>query len=108
MTVSANRLLTENSIMYVLCVLKCVYLPCTLMTRILDSNTRVRTSFPCMKALSSYKLAAEDFESAKMLKLNDPNFSINYRNINNVAYIEIDNEPDTIEEFMPIFPSFDV
>jgi hypothetical protein len=53
-------------------------------------------------------LAAEDFEFAKMLKLDDPNFSINYRKINDIAYIEIDDEPDTLEAFMPIFPSFDV
>lgn len=60
------------------------------------------------KAQSHYPLAANDFECAKILKLDDPNFSINYRKINAIAYIEIDNEPDTVEEFMPIFPSYGV
>ena len=61
-----------------------------------------------LQALSNYQKAAADFETAKLLKLDDPNFSINYRKINDIAYIEIDNEPDTLEEFSPIFPSFDI
>mmetsp|Transcript_7616 Transcript_7616/g.12820 ORF Transcript_7616/g.12820 Transcript_7616/m.12820 type:complete len:654 (+) Transcript_7616:383-2344(+) len=60
------------------------------------------------KAMSNYQKAAADFETAKLLKLDDPNFSINYRKINDIAYIEIDDEPDVLEEFSPIFPSFDV
>lgn len=60
------------------------------------------------KALGQYSAAAEDFESAKLIKCDDPNFSINYRQINDVAFIEIVGEPDTVEPFPPIFPSFDV
>ena len=60
------------------------------------------------QAVLNYEEAANDFESAKMLKIDDPNFSINYRKINDIAYIEIDNEPDTTQDFTPIFPSFDM
>lgn len=58
------------------------------------------------KALQQYDLAANDFETAKLLKSDNPNFSINYRSINNVEYIEIDTEPDLIEPFAPLIPLY--
>jgi hypothetical protein len=40
------------------------------------------------------------------MKFDDPNFSINYRSINNVEYIEIDTEPDLVEPFAPLMPVY--
>jgi hypothetical protein len=39
------------------------------------------------------------------LKGDDPNFSINYRGINNIEYIEIKMEPDVVEAFMALVPN---
>jgi hypothetical protein len=51
-------------------------------------------------------LAANDFETAKILQHDNPNFSINYRSINHVEYIEIETEPDLIEPFAPLMPLY--
>lgn len=38
------------------------------------------------------------------MKVDDPNFSINYRSINHVEYIEIRTEPDATAPFVPLVP----
>jgi len=54
--------------------------------------------------LGKYDLAALDFESAKALRYNDPNFSIQYKLIRDVEYMELDSEPDVIEPFPTLLP----
>mmetsp|Transcript_15322 Transcript_15322/g.13857 ORF Transcript_15322/g.13857 Transcript_15322/m.13857 type:complete len:121 (+) Transcript_15322:1-363(+) len=56
------------------------------------------------KALRQYRLAGNDFEIAKNIEINNPNFSIDYKNIGMIDYIEIDNEPDFIEQFPVLLP----
>ncbi|CAE7530107.1 unnamed protein product, partial [Symbiodinium microadriaticum] len=64
------------------------------------SNTELQQS----EALLKFDNAADDFETAKRMKTDDPNFSINYRSINHVQYIEIRTEPDTVAPFVPLVP----
>ena len=52
--------------------------------------------------MKQFDLAGIDFETAKRLRPNDPNFSIDYKNVNNIDYIVVRTEPDTVEPFMPI------
>jgi hypothetical protein len=58
------------------------------------------------QAVQRYDLAANDFETAKLLKPDNPNFSLNYRSINNVEYIEIETEPDLVQPFAPLMPVY--
>lgn len=51
------------------------------------------------KAIRLYHEAASDFETAKALKPNDPNFSIIYKKVQNVEYVALDSEPDLMEKF---------
>lgn len=56
------------------------------------------------KALGKYELAALDFELAKELRFDDPNFSIQYKLIRDVDYMELDSEPDLVEPFPTLLP----
>mmetsp|Transcript_4032 Transcript_4032/g.4125 ORF Transcript_4032/g.4125 Transcript_4032/m.4125 type:complete len:852 (-) Transcript_4032:143-2698(-) len=56
------------------------------------------------KALGQYENAAKDFELAKSLRFDDPNFSIRYRLIHEVDYMEIESDPDLMEPFPSLLP----
>ena len=51
------------------------------------------------KALSRYELAGGDFEAAKRMRKEDPNFAVDYKKSHLVEYIELLSEPDIIESF---------
>ncbi len=44
-------------------------------------------------------LAANDFETAKRLMAGDPNFSVAYRSILNVDFVEVSSDPDLLVDF---------
>jgi hypothetical protein len=54
------------------------------------------------KSINDYDAAGNDFETAKRLKIKDPNFSIEYKNISNCEYMEFSEEPDLVEPFPPL------
>jgi tetratricopeptide (TPR) repeat protein len=56
------------------------------------------------KAVGKYLEAGADFEEAKKLRWDDPNFSIDYKRINKFAYMEIETEPDIRFEFPSLLP----
>ena len=56
------------------------------------------------KYIGDYLHAGNDFETAKILQPGDPNFCVDYRGIQTVAYMEIDTEPDLLEEIPVLFP----
>jgi len=56
------------------------------------------------KALGDFVKAGDDFETAKSLAPDDPNFAINYKKITQCAYMEIGTDPDMIEKFPPLLP----
>eukprot|EP01038_Epipyxis_sp_PR26KG_P007639 gene7639-10398_t len=56
------------------------------------------------KALGKYKEAGEDFETAKSLQPDDPNFSLDYRSISSYEYMIIETEPDLVEIFPVLLP----
>ena len=56
------------------------------------------------KATEKFDLAGSDFETAKFMKPNDPNFAINYKKISKFEYMEIESEPDRTEVFPPLLP----
>ena len=51
------------------------------------------------KALGDYIKAGEDFESAKNLRPDDPNFAIDYKRIAKCEYMIVHSDPDLIEPF---------
>ena len=55
-----------------------------------------------LQALSNFNLAGDDFETAKQLKLGDPNFSLEYKSLAQCEYMEFTTEPDLIEQFPPL------
>lgn len=56
------------------------------------------------KALGDFVKAGDDFETAKSLRPNDPNFSIDYKHISKYEYMEIATEPDFMEAFPALLP----
>lgn len=48
--------------------------------------------------------AGDDFETAKQLKIGDPNFAMDYKKINKYEYMIIATEPDLVEPFQPLLP----
>lgn len=56
------------------------------------------------KAKGNYVKAGDDFETAKSLRPDDPNFSVDYKHINKYEYMEIATEPDFMEKFIPLLP----
>ena len=58
--------------------------------------------FNHFQALSNFDLAGDDFETAKLLKVGDPNFSLEYKSLANCEYMEFTTEPDLIEPFPPL------
>ena len=49
-------------------------------------------------------LAGNDFETAKGMRLNDPNFAVDYKKISRFEFMEIESEPDVTEVFPPLLP----
>ena len=56
------------------------------------------------KALGNFVGAGDDFETAKHISANDPNFAIDYKRIAKYEYMEIADEPDLVEPFPPLLP----
>ncbi|KAJ1417237.1 hypothetical protein B484DRAFT_150332, partial [Ochromonadaceae sp. CCMP2298] len=56
------------------------------------------------KALGDYVAAGDDFETAKRLSPDDPNFALHYRRISNCAYMEVGSDPDLCEVFPALLP----
>jgi hypothetical protein len=54
--------------------------------------------------LGDYVKAGDDFETAKNLRPDDPNFAIDYKKISKCEYMEIATEPDRVELFKPLLP----
>jgi tetratricopeptide (TPR) repeat protein len=57
------------------------------------------------KALQRFDQAGEDFETAKHAMPDDPNFSVNYKSIARLEYMQIDSEPDIVLLFPPLLPN---
>lgn len=56
------------------------------------------------KSVGNFAGAGNDFEQAKILKPNDPNFSLDYRKIHTMEYMVIGSEPDLTERFPALLP----
>jgi hypothetical protein len=56
--------------------------------------------------LGNYTAAGEDFENAKLLQPNDPNFAVDYRRIAKCEFMIIHNDPDAIELFPSLVSAF--
>jgi hypothetical protein len=56
------------------------------------------------QALGNYLAAGEDFELAKKLQPNDPNFAVDYKRISKCEYMVIHTDPDLIEPFPSLLP----
>jgi hypothetical protein len=54
--------------------------------------------------LGNYTAAGDDFETAKALKPDDPNFSVDYKRITAFQYMVIHTEPDLVEVFPQLLP----
>ncbi len=48
--------------------------------------------------------AGDDFETAKRLRPDDPNFAIDYKKISKYEFMIIGTEPDLIEPFPSLLP----
>ena len=49
--------------------------------------------------MGDFEKAASDFESARRIRPHDPNFSIDYKAIRHVDFIELDSDPDLTADF---------
>lgn len=56
------------------------------------------------KALGDFVKAGDDFETAKHLSANNPNFAVDYKRIARYEYMEIADEPDLVEPFPSLLP----
>lgn len=56
------------------------------------------------KALGDYIKAGADFESAKLLRPDDPNFAIDYKRIAKCEYMIVHSDPDLVEPFHSLLP----
>ena len=56
------------------------------------------------KANNDFTAAGADFEQAKKLRWDDPNFSVDYKRIAKYAYMEIESEPDVAFVFPSLLP----
>jgi hypothetical protein len=54
--------------------------------------------------MDEFVLAGNDFETAKGMKKNDPNFAVDYKKISAYEFMEIESEPDMTEVFPPLLP----
>ena len=54
------------------------------------------------KALRDYMAAGEDFEIAKGMRPHDPNFSLEYKQIQALEFVVVEQEPDSMEVFPTI------
>lgn len=63
-----------------------------------DAHAHFRRAWS-YKAIKLFHEAANDFETAKQLKPNDPNFSIAYNKVQKIEYLGLDSEPDLMEIF---------
>lgn len=63
-----------------------------------DAHAHFRRAWS-YKAIKLFHEAANDFETAKQLKPNDPNFSISYSKVQKIEYLGLDSEPDLMENF---------
>jgi hypothetical protein len=60
---------------------------------------------PCpTQAIGNYVAAGDDFETAKHLSPDDPNFAVNYKSIAQCAYMEVASDADLIEPFPALLP----
>jgi tetratricopeptide (TPR) repeat protein len=57
------------------------------------------------KAQGDYLQAGEDFEAARRLRFDDPNFTVDYRSIGHCEYMELESEPDFNAPFPSLLPS---
>ena len=56
------------------------------------------------QALGNYVTAGDDFENAKNLSPDDPNFAVSYKSITHCAYMEVASDADVIEPFPALLP----
>eukprot|EP00981_Chlorochromonas_danica_P004577 scaffold912_cov187-Ochromonas_danica.AAC.55 len=56
------------------------------------------------KALGNYAAAGEDFENAKNLQPNDPNFALDYKKISKCEFMIVHSDPDLVEPFPSLLP----
>jgi hypothetical protein len=54
--------------------------------------------------LGNFVAAGDDFENAKNLSPDDPNFAVSYKNITHCAYMEVASDEDVIEPFPALLP----
>jgi len=56
------------------------------------------------QALGNFVAAGDDFENAKSLSPDDPNFAVSYKNITHCAYMEVASDADVTEPFPALLP----
>lgn len=56
------------------------------------------------KAVGECVLAGDDFESAKSMRPGDPNFTVDYRSIYHIQFMEMDTDPDLTRQFPVLLP----
>ena len=64
--------------------------------------------FVCLfffQAMQKYFEAGSDFEIARNLRPDDPNFAVDYKNISKCEYMQIDSEPDLVLKFPALLPN---
>lgn len=54
--------------------------------------------------MGNFVAAGDDFETAKKLRPDDPNFAIDYKKISKYEFMIIATEPDLIEPFPSLLP----
>lgn len=79
-----------------------------MLTYTFGGDGRIRCSpqlfidFSHIQAIKQFAAAGTDFETAKQLRPHDPNFSVDYKHVNNIEYIVVRTEPDVVEPFLPV------
>lgn len=58
-----------------------------------------------MQSSNDYVNAGSDFETAKQLRRNDPNFQVDYRRISSFEYMVIESEPDLVMPMPVLVPA---
>ena len=57
------------------------------------------------QSLGDFHNAGSDFETAKKLRVNDPNFQVDYKRISTFEYMAIESEPDVVLPFPVLLPA---
>lgn len=57
-----------------------------------------------LQALGNIEAAGTDFEKARVLRMDDSNFTVDYKRIGKIEFMELDSEPDLVFSFPVLLP----